>query len=127
MQEAAYKSAELLDTDRGYAGEEAAEAAEACGIRLEVVSTRKRRKALCSIAPLGGGRSFAWATRFCRLAEDFERLPATSRAALGRRRLLFFHRAFRRTRVESTTHFSDLGRSTNKLRGTDSRKVTVED
>lgn len=53
-------SVEVAYVDQGYTGEDAAQAAEGWGIRLEVVE-----------------RTQGWAARFRRLARDYERLPET--------------------------------------------------
>ena len=78
VQEATGESVELAYVDRGYAGEEASEAAEASGIRLEVVRHSGAKKGFVLLPRRWVvERSFAWATRFRRLAKDYERLPAT--------------------------------------------------
>ncbi len=78
VQEATGESVELTYVDRGYAGEEASEAAEASGIRLEVVRHPGAKKGIVLLPRRWVvERSFAWATRFRRLAKDYERLPAT--------------------------------------------------
>ena len=78
---------------RGYAGEEASEAAEASGIRLEVVRHPGAKKGFVLLPRRWVvERSFAWATRFRRLAKDYERLPATV-AVLHIVACLFLHRA----------------------------------
>jgi len=96
VQDAAGESVELAYVDQGYAGDRPAEAAAAHGIKLEVVKlpTAKRGFVLlprrppgprgpgsCGNGAAGGGwvveRSFAWASRFRRLARDYERLPET--------------------------------------------------
>src|SRR5918997_3099747 len=77
VQEATGESVELAYVDRGYAGEEASEAAEASGIRLEVVRHPGAKKGFI-LLPRGGGwwsapsrgrrASGAWSrtTRGCR-------------------------------------------------------------
>jgi len=78
VQEATGETVELAYVDRGYAGEEASEAAEASGIRLEVVRHPGAKKGFVLLPRRWMvERSFAWATRFRRLAKDYERLPAT--------------------------------------------------
>jgi transposase len=64
--------------DRGYAGEQPAAAAEAHGIRLEVVRLPEAKRGFV-LPPRRWvvERSFAWAARFRRLARDYERLPET--------------------------------------------------
>ncbi len=79
VQEATGKSVELAAyVDRGYTGEEAAEAAKANGIRLEVVEHPGAKRGFVLLPRRWVvERSFAWATRFRRLAKDYERLPET--------------------------------------------------
>ena len=78
VQEATGESVELAYVDRGYTGEEASADAGSHGIQLEVV---KRPGAGQGFVLLPRRwvveRSFAWATRFRRLAKDYERLPGT--------------------------------------------------
>jgi len=77
VQEATGESVELAYVDRGYTGEEAS-AAEAHGIRLEVVKHPEAKKGFVLLPRRWVvERSFAWATRFRRLAKDYERLPET--------------------------------------------------
>ena len=78
VQGATDASVELAYVDRGYTGEEAAEKAESHGIRLEVVKHPEARRGFVLLPRRWVvERSFAWATRFRRLAKDYERLPAT--------------------------------------------------
>lgn len=78
VQEATGDSVELAYVDRGYTGEETAREAEAWGIRLEVVTHPGVRKGFVLLPRRWVvERSFAWATRFRRLAKDYERLPET--------------------------------------------------
>lgn len=78
VQEATGESVELAYVDRGYAGEEPAEEAEARGIRLEVVKHPGAKKGFVLLPRRWVvERSFAWAARFRRLAKDYERLPET--------------------------------------------------
>ena len=77
-QEATGESVELAYVDRGYAGEEPAEAAKARDIRLEVVKHPGAKKGFVLLPRRWVvERSFAWATRFRRLVKDYERLPGT--------------------------------------------------
>src|SRR6266849_8303371 len=72
------QSVELAYVDQGYTGEDAAEAAEAHGIRLEVVKhTQAKHGVVLLPRRWVVERSFAWAARFRRLARDYERLPET--------------------------------------------------
>ncbi len=78
VQQAAGESVELAYADRGYTGEEAAEAAKATGMRLEVVKHPGAKKGFVLLPRRWvAERSFAWATRFRRLAKYYERLPET--------------------------------------------------
>ena len=64
--------------DRGYAGEQPAEQAEAHGIRLEVIKHPGSKKGFVLLPRRWVvERSFAWATRSRRLVKDYERLPET--------------------------------------------------
>jgi transposase len=59
-------------------GENAAEQAEAHGIRLEVVKLAEAKKGFVLLPRRWVvERSFGWAARFRRLARDYERLPET--------------------------------------------------
>ncbi len=77
-----------------YNGEEPAEAAEERGIRLEVVKHPGAKKGFVLLPRGWVERSFAWASRFRRVARDYERLPTT---VAGLRFVafacLFLHRA----------------------------------
>jgi transposase len=78
VQEATGESVELAYVDRGYAGEEASEAAEASGIRLEVIRHPGAKEGFILLPRRWVvERSFAWAARFRRLVKDYERLPET--------------------------------------------------
>jgi transposase len=78
VQEVTGDAVEVAFVDQGYTGDQAAQAAAAHGIQLEVV---KRPAAKHGFVLLPRRwvveRSFAWAARFRRLARDYERLPAT--------------------------------------------------
>ena len=78
VQQATGQSVELAYVDQGYTGRDAADAAAAQGIQLEVVklSTAKRGFVLLPRRWVVE-RSFAWMARFRRLAKDYERLPQT--------------------------------------------------
>jgi transposase len=78
VQEATGESVESAYVDKGYTGEDAAEEAEARGIRLEVVKHPEAKRGFVLLPRRWVvERSFAWATRFRRSAKDYERLPAT--------------------------------------------------
>jgi transposase len=69
---------ELGYVDRGYTGEEPAEAAKANDIRLEVVKHPDAKKGFVLLPRRWViERSFGWAARFRRLVKDYERLAAT--------------------------------------------------
>ena len=72
------ETVEVAFVDQGYTGNSASTAAAEHGIRLVVVKlpTTKRGFVL-RLRRWGVERSFAWTTRFRRLARDDERLPET--------------------------------------------------
>ncbi len=78
VQAATGEMVEVAFVDQGYTGEQATQAADAHGIRLEVVKlpTSKRGFVLLPRRWVVE-RSFAWTTRFRRLARDYERMPET--------------------------------------------------
>lgn len=72
------ETVEVAYVDQGYTGQEPAAAAEAHGIRLEVVKhTEAKRGFVLLPRRWVVERSFGWAARFRRLARDYERLPQT--------------------------------------------------
>src|SRR5215218_2875477 len=72
------ESVELAYVDQGYTGERPAEEAEAHGMRLEVVKHEEAKRGFVLLPRRWVvERDFAWASRFRRLAKDYERLPAT--------------------------------------------------
>jgi transposase len=78
VQAATGESVEVAFVDQGYTGEDPAEAAETHGIRLEVVKHVEAKRGFVLLPRRWVvERSFAWATRFRRLARDYERLPET--------------------------------------------------
>jgi transposase len=81
VQEITGESIELAYVDQGYTGENAAQAAEKHGLRLEVVKhTEAKRGFVLLPRRWVVERSFAWAARFRRLARDYERLAKTLEA-----------------------------------------------
>jgi len=72
------ETVEIAFVDQGYTGENAADAAQEHGIKLEVVKlpTAKRGFVLLPRRWVVE-RSFGWMARFRRLARDYERLPET--------------------------------------------------
>jgi transposase len=78
VQEVTGQHVELAYVDQGYTGENAAQAAETHGIRLEVVKhTEAKRGFVLLPRRWVVERSFAWAANFRRLARDYERLAQT--------------------------------------------------
>jgi transposase len=78
VQEATEQSVKVAFVDQGYTGEEAAEAAQAEGMRLEVIKLPEAKKGFVLLPRRWVvERTFAWAARFRRLARDYERLPET--------------------------------------------------
>ena len=78
VQEATGDSVSLAYVDQGYTGHRAAEAAQAHGIELEVVKLPEAKKGFVLLPRRWVvERSFAWATRFRRLAKDYERYADT--------------------------------------------------
>jgi transposase len=66
---------EVAFVDQGYTGDAPAKAAEASGIRLEVVKHAEAKKGFVLLPRRWVvERSFAWLGRFRRLARDYERL-----------------------------------------------------
>jgi transposase len=78
VQEATGWKVELAYVDQGYTGEQPAEDAAVVGVRLEVVSLPQAKRGFVLLPRRWVvERSFAWATRFRRLARDYERLSET--------------------------------------------------
>ena len=78
VQEVTGHSVELAFVDAGYTGEPAAKQAEAAGMRLEVVKLPEAKRGFVLLPRRWVvERSFAWMSRFRRLARDYERLPET--------------------------------------------------
>ena len=78
VQEATGNTVEAAFVDQGYTGDDPAEAAADRGIDLVVVSLPEARRGFVLLPRRWVvERSFAWATRFRRLAKDYERLPET--------------------------------------------------
>ncbi len=69
---------EVAFVDQGYTGEDPAAEADARGVELVVVSLPEAKRGFVLLPRRWVvARSFAWATRFRRLAKDDERLPET--------------------------------------------------
>jgi transposase len=78
VQEQTGKSVELAYVDQGYTGEEPAEAARKQEIELAVVKLPEAKRGFVLLPRRWvAERSFAWLTRFRRLAKDYERLAST--------------------------------------------------
>ena len=72
------ETVEIAFVDQGYTGENAADAAEEHGIKLEVVKLPTAKKGFVLLPRRWVvERSFGWMSRFRRLARDYERLPET--------------------------------------------------
>jgi transposase len=77
VQEATGESVDLAYVDQGYTGEQPAADAAAHGIRLEVVKLPEAKHGFVLLPRRWVvERDFAWASRFRRLARDYERLPS---------------------------------------------------
>jgi transposase len=78
VQDATGEQVEVVFVDQGYTGAHPAAAAEAHGMRLEVVKLPGAKRGFVLLPRRWVvERSFAWASRFRRLARDYERLPET--------------------------------------------------
>ena len=78
VQEVTGETVELAYVDQGYTGETAAQEAQSQGMRLEVVKLNEAKKGFVLLPRRWVvERSFGWASRFRRLARDYERLPET--------------------------------------------------
>jgi transposase len=78
VQEVTGGNVELAFVDAGYTGDAPAQAANAQGIRLEVIKLPQAKRGFVLLPRRWVvERSFAWMTRFRRLARDYERLPET--------------------------------------------------
>lgn len=78
VQEATGESVALAYVDQGYTGQAAADEAAQAGIALEVVRLPEAKKGFVLLPRRWVvERSFAWLSRFRRLARDYERLPET--------------------------------------------------
>lgn len=72
------ESVEVAFVDQGYTGDDPAQQAAQYGIRLEVVKLPDAKHGFVLLPRRWVvERSFAWLTRFRRLARDYERLPET--------------------------------------------------
>jgi transposase len=78
VQEATGQSVKVVFADQGYTGESPAQAAAVHGIELIVVKLSEAKRGFVLLPRRWVvERSFGWASRFRRLARDYERLPAS--------------------------------------------------
>jgi transposase len=78
VQEVTGQTVELAYVDQGYTGERAATAAQAHGLRLEVIKLQEAKRGFVLLPRRWVvERSFGWAARFRRLARDYERLASS--------------------------------------------------
>ena len=78
IQAATDESVEIAFVDQGYTGERAAAAAAGPGIELSVVKLPQAKRGFVLLPSRWVvERTFAWATRFRRLARDYERCAST--------------------------------------------------
>jgi transposase len=78
VQQVTGETVEVAFVDQGYTGETAAQAAAEHGIRLEVIKLEEAKRGFVLLPRRWVvERSFAWLSRFRRLARDYERLPET--------------------------------------------------
>lgn len=78
LQEVTGQNVEIAFVDQGYTGPRAAEQAQKHGIELIVVKLEEAKRGFVLLPKRWVvERTFAWATRFRRLAKDYERLPQT--------------------------------------------------
>lgn len=76
VQEATGEKVEVAYVDKGYTGESAKEQAAKHAVELVVVKLEEAKRGFVLLPRRWvGERSFAWASRFRRLARDYERLP----------------------------------------------------
>jgi transposase len=78
VQEVTGGTVKLAFVDQGYTGDEPAQVAKEQGMRLEVIKLPQAKRGFVLLPRRWVvERSFAWMTRFRRLARDYERLPET--------------------------------------------------
>jgi transposase len=81
VKEATGESVELAYVDQGYTGEAAEQAAAEHGIQFEVVKHQEAKRGFVLLPRRWVvERSFAWMSRFRRLARNYARIPETSAA-----------------------------------------------
>jgi transposase len=92
---------EVAFVDQGYTGDDPKNDAKEAGIELIVVKLPKAKKGFVLLPRRWVvERSFAWTTRFRRLARDFKRLPETFRGL----HFLAFAILMLQTFVKTITH-----------------------
>ena len=78
VQDVTGQTVEVAFVDQGYTGDQAAQAAAAYGLRLEVVKLPDAKRGFVLLPRRWVvERSFGWMSRFRRLVRDYERLPET--------------------------------------------------
>ncbi|MCS6910893.1 MAG: transposase, partial [Anaerolineales bacterium] len=78
VQDVTGQAVKVAYVDQGYTGEPAVQAAAAHGLQPVVVKLPQAKKGFVLLPRRWVvERSFAWTTRFRRLARDYERLPET--------------------------------------------------
>jgi transposase len=78
IQAATGDSVEIAFVDQGYTGDKPAQAAQAHGVKLEVVKLPEAKRGFVLLPRRWVvERSFAWATRYRRLVKDYERCAQT--------------------------------------------------
>jgi transposase len=78
VQEITDQNVEVAYADQGYTGEETAAEAASHGVKLVVVKLEEAKRGFVLLPRRWVvERSFAWASRFRRLARDYERLPTS--------------------------------------------------
>jgi transposase len=78
VQAATGENVEIAYVDQGYTGEHPATEVAQHGMRLEVVKHHEAKRGFVLLPRRWvGERSFGWASRFRRLARDYERLAST--------------------------------------------------
>ena len=81
VQEVTHNSVEVAFVDQGYTGDDPKNDAQEAGIELIVVKLEEAKKGFVLLPRRWVvERSFAWTSRFRRLARDFERTPETFRS-----------------------------------------------
>jgi transposase len=81
VQQVCQRSVQVAFVDQGYTGQDAAQAAQEQGIRLEVVKHAEAKRGFVLLPRRWVvERTFAWLGRFRRLARDYERLDETLKA-----------------------------------------------